>query len=269
MAFPKLMWILLAVSAVLTLVGYYRFVWFMSVGYGLAVCGIGLTLLIMNFSVATLPTKLMCLLLIIYGLRLAGYLLLRELKNKNYQKSLKNIMSETTGEKKIPIFVSFFVWIYVSFEYIFQTSAITYRIVNGDNSGSIFAWIGVIVMTLGVVIEALADKQKSEAKALNPNRFCDSGLYKIVRCPNYFGEVLFWTGVTLSGFGIVTGWQWLVVIIGFILIVYVMLSGAKRLEKRQNKNYGENPEYQAYYKATPAIFPGIPLYSLEKIKWIV
>ena len=60
----------------------------------------------------------------------------------------------------------------------------------------------------------------------------------------------------------------IIVVIGFLLILYVMLSGAKRLEKRQNKNYGDDPEYQAYYKKTPAIFPFVPLYSLEKINWI-
>ena len=48
-----------------------------------------------------------------------------------------------------------------------------------------------------------------------------------------------------------------------------MLSGAKRLEKRQNKNYGEDPEYQAYLKKTPIVFPLIPLHHLEQIKFIV
>ena len=125
-----------------------------------------------------------------------------------------------------------------------------------------------MIMALGVAIESLADKQKSDAKAKNPNRFCDTGLYKIVRCPNYFGELTFWFGVTISGIGAVKGAQWIIVIIGWLLILYVMLSGAKRLEKRQNKNYGDDPEYQAYYKKTPAIFPFVPLYSLEKINWI-
>ncbi|MBQ9037199.1 MAG: DUF1295 domain-containing protein [Erysipelotrichaceae bacterium] len=267
MVFPTQMWILLAVSAVLTLVGFYRFVWFMSVGYGLAVCGIGLTLMIMFAGKLSVPTLVMCVLLMVYGLRLAGYLLYRELKNKNYQNNLKKAVNETVGEKKIPIFVSVFVWIYVAFEYVFQTSAITYRAINGDNGG-FFAVIGGIVMLAGVIIESLADKQKSDAKAKNPNRFVDDGLYSIVRCPNYFGEILFWTGVTVSGIGTVHGGQTIVWLIGYLLILYVMFSGAKRLELRQNKNYGNDPEYQKYYKKTPAIIPGVPLYSLANIKWI-
>ena len=127
MLFPTQMWILLAVSAVLTLVGFYRFVWFMSVGYGLAVFGIGVALMIMFAGQHTTPTLVMCILMIIYGLRLGGYLLYRELKSKSYQNSLKKAVNESVGGKKIPIFVSVAVWIYVSFEYIFQTAAVTYR----------------------------------------------------------------------------------------------------------------------------------------------
>ena len=42
--------------------------------------------------------------------------------------------------------------------------------------------------------------------------------------------------------------------------------GAQRLEKRQNKNYGSLPEYQAYVKKTPILVPFIPVYHLVKEK---
>ena len=102
-----------------------------------------------------------------------------------------------------------------------------------------------------------------------PNRFCDTGLYKIVRCPNYLGEVLFWTAVLISGFGALQGVvQWFIAILGYILLVYVMFSGAKRLEGRQNKNYGTDPEYQAYVENPPILLPLIPLYFCNEYKEI-
>ena len=48
-----------------------------------------------------------------------------------------------------------------------------------------------------------------------------------------------------------------------------MFSGARRLEIRQNKNYGRDPEYQAYVKSVPILLPFVPLYSVEKYKWLV
>ena len=125
-------------------------------------------------------------------------------------------------------------------------------------------------MVCGVALESAADIQKNNAKKINPRRFVDTGLYRIVRCPNYLGEMIFWTGVLISGIGAVsTIGQWVVVLIGYIGIIFVMFSGARRLEIRQNKNYGNDPEYQKYVKTVPILVPFIPLYSVEKYKWLV
>jgi len=125
-------------------------------------------------------------------------------------------------------------------------------------------------MVFGVTLESAADIQKNRAKKVNPRRFVDTGLYRIVRCPNYLGEMIFWTGVLISGFGAVSGiGQWIVVLVGYIGIIFVMFSGARRLEIRQNKNYGKDPEYQKYVRTVPILVPFIPLYSVEKYKWLV
>ena len=91
------------------------------------------------------------------------------------------------------------------------------------------------------------------------------GLYKMVRCPNYFGEILFWTGVLVGGLSALQGaGQWLMGILSYIAIVFIMFNGAQRLEKRQLSRYGNNPEYKAYAEKTPIILPLIPIYHLNK-----
>ena len=52
-------------------------------------------------------------------------------------------------------------------------------------------------------------------------------------------------------------------------IIFVMFSGARRLELRQDKNYGGDPEYQAYVKSVPILLPFVPIYSVKKYKWLV
>lgn len=39
--------------------------------------------------------------------------------------------------------------------------------------------------------------------------------------------------------------------------------------KRVNKNYGNDAEYQHYVKTVPIMVPFVPLYSVEKHKWLV
>ena len=65
-----------------------------------------------------------------------------------------------------------------------------------------------------------------------------------------------------------TLWQWLIAAMGYAGIIYVMFSGARRLELRQNQVYGESPDYIAYVKKTPLLIPLVPLYSLAKCEWL-
>ena len=265
-AFPPSIWVILGVCALLSAIGFYKFVYFLSVGYGFAVCGAGAAMLLLFGGSMQPASLLLCVLLMVYGIRLGGFLLWREIKSASYRKTLKDA---TGGDKPMPVFVKAAIWVCVAIMYVLQVSPIFYRAANGDPGGPMPV-VGAVVMALALVLESTADKQKSAAKQRNPRRFCDSGLYKMVRCPNYLGEVLFWTGVLLSGVGALTGpLQWGIALLGYLLIVYVMFSGAKRLELRQNKNYGSDPEYQAYVARTPILLPFVPLYHLDKVKWIV
>ena len=125
-------------------------------------------------------------------------------------------------------------------------------------------------MVCGVILEAIADLQKTAAKKKNSRRFVDTGLYRIVRCPNYLGELLLWTGMLLTGTTALKGiLQWGIALLGYALIVWVMFSGARRLEIRQDKYYGDDPEYQKYVRTVPIILPFIPLYSVKKYKFLV
>ena len=261
MVFPPLTWVLLVVAAALCAIGFIKFVWFMSVGYGLAVGGIGIAI----FAIACIRGDLtpvmaiLCGLLLVYGLRLGLFLLVREMKSAAYRKTLN-----AQTEKPVPIFVKCFMWVFMAVLYVMEASAIWYREATAPDGPQLTAWIGAAIMLCGILLEAVADKQKSAAKKIDPNKPAMNGLYKISRCPNYFGEITFWTGVFVSGWSILAGWQWLIAALGYIMILGIMISGAQRLEKRQNKNYGSMPEYQAYVKKTPILVPFIPISHLVK-----
>lgn len=47
-------------------------------------------------------------------------------------------------------------------------------------------------------------------------------------------------------------------------IIYVMFSGARRLEIRQNKNYGNDSEYHHYVKTVPIMYKKFNGYGEER-----
>lgn len=261
----NLLFLFLAAMAISS-IGFKNYVWFISLGYGFSIAGEGLLMLLMYNKQLTLGTTLCCILFIIYGMRLGGYLAIREFKSSSYK---KNMTGEIKDGKTIPFGVKIAIWVTCAALYVTQISGVFYRLHNASGS-NIWTYIGALIMVFGIVLESAADIQKNNAKKVNPKRFVDTGLYRIVRCPNYLGEMIFWTGVVISGIGAITGiGQWAVVLIGYIGIIFVMFSGARRLEIRQNKNYGNDPEYQTYVKTVPIMVPFIPLYSVEKYKWLV
>lgn len=262
------MWLLLAISFAVSAVGWLYFIYFFSIGYGFAISALSIATAIIFRDVITLPAAILCGVLFIYGIRLAMYLLLRERRSASYKKIL--YQPENTARK--PLFAMFMIWISCALLYIGQISPVTFYLYNMAHLAPVndlWAWIGALVAAAGVVIEMVADAQKSAAKRLNAHRFVDTGLYRIVRCPNYFGEVLMWTGSFLICFGACcTVGQWVIASLGYVGIVYVMFSGARRLELRQTETYGADPEFQAYIKRTPLILPLVPIYSVAKYKWL-
>ncbi len=252
------------ISLVLCLVGFYKYVYFLSIGYGFSVAGIGVALAVMSamgIFEASLPHYILFALFSVYGIRLSGFLLIREIKNVAYRKTL----AEAAGdEKAMPMFVKVSIWLCVAVLYVAQTSPVFFRMNNGGEM-SVFVWIGIAICVLGIGLESIADKQKSAQKKLRPDKVATEGLYKIVRCPNYFGEILFWTGVFVSSLDILTGiGQWITAVLAYIAIVYIMFNGAQRLEKRQMARYGKDEEYKAYTDKTPIIIPLLPIYHLNK-----
>ena len=260
-----LLGILAIVCAVLCAVGFYKFVYFLSIGYGFAVAGGGIAVFIMALVVGTEAPLWVLLvqaaLFLAYGIRLSGFLLVREIKNAAYRKTLK----EATGnEKKMPFFVLFTIWVCVAILYTAQVSPMLFRVTN-NTTGVILPVIGFAVSVFGLVLESIADNQKSAQKKENPDMVATKGLYKMCRCPNYLGEIIFWTGVFVSGMNTYsTVGQWITAIIAYICIVFIMFNGAQRLEKRQMARYGGNKEYNDYANKTPIIIPLLPIYHLNK-----
>ena len=259
------LWMLL-VAFLVSSIGFKKYIWFISLGYGFSIAAIGAALLLCFRGALTIGTAAACTLLVLYGCRLGGYLAFREFKVASYGDKMK---TEIKDGKDMPFAAKCGIWTSSALLYACETAPVLFRLENGAGTDTLL-WVGLLLSACGLILESAADLQKNAAKQVNPRRFVDTGLFRMVRCPNYFGEMLFWTGIFVSGLNILHGvWQWVAVLVGYIGIIYVMFSGARRLELRQQRTYGEDPAYQEYVRKTPILLPLVPLYSVEKYKWLV
>ena len=86
-AIPATIWLLFAAAMVISSIGFKNYVWFISLGYGFSIAGEGLLMLLLFRENLTAGTIVCCVLFILYGLRLGGYLAIRELKSSSYKVS--------------------------------------------------------------------------------------------------------------------------------------------------------------------------------------
>ncbi|MEZ4398732.1 MAG: DUF1295 domain-containing protein [Kofleriaceae bacterium] len=123
------------------------------------------------------------------------------------------------------------------------------------------AYLGVAVWVAGFAIEALADHQKSRFRAdpANRGRFIRDGLWAWSRHPNYFGEIVLWIGVALIAAPVLRGWQWVTMISPvFVAALLTRGSGVPLLERKADRTWGGQPDYEAYKARTPVLVPRPP-----------
>ena len=108
-------------------------------------------------------------------------------------------------------------------------------------------------------MESIADHQKYRFRddPKNKNKWITHGLWQYSRHPNYFGEILVWTGIYLFAFPHLPYNHRLLGIISplYIFCLLYFVSGVPMLERSANKRWGKDPAYQAYKKKTKVLIP--------------
>ena len=256
---------LFALALIVSSLGFYRLVYFVSLGYGFSISAMALwTLWRVRLDLDPLVGAHLVL-LAVYGLRLSGYLVSRE-RSPAYRKELADVQSRAVGigpGKKLGI------WLGVSVLYVLMFSPGLFNVLARGTGGPspVVVGIGVAVMALGLLLESASDWQKSAYKKTHPDRYCDVGLYRLVRCPNYLGEIVFWIGSFVAGLSAYGGvGQWVSAAIGLVCIVLIMIGSTKRLERKQEERYGARADFQEYTRTVPVLFPFVPVYTLRNVR---
>ena len=122
----------------------------------------------------------------------------------------------------------------------------------------VFAAIGLLLWVVGFAVEVIADRQKTafNRDGANAGKFISSGLWARSRHPNYFGEITLWLGIAVIALPVLDGWWYLTLISPvFVILLLTRVSGVPTLNWRATKQWGDDPDYQAYKASTPLLIP--------------
>ena len=122
----------------------------------------------------------------------------------------------------------------------------------------VVAILGLAVWGAGFLFEIVADRQKSRFRAdpANRGKFIDVGLWSMSRHPNYFGEIVLWTGVAIFAVPALEGLTlWLLMSPIFVAVLLIFVSGIPPLQTRADAKWGGQPAYEHYKATTPAVIP--------------
>ncbi|XP_017237458.1 uncharacterized protein LOC108210606 isoform X4 [Daucus carota subsp. sativus] len=206
---------------------------------------------------------ILSLLVIVWGIRLAIFLLMRILQwgeDRRFDEMRDNL-------GKLAFFWMFqAVWVWAV--------SLPLTVVNAsDKDPSLKAAdiIGWIMWSIGIISEATADQQKLTFKNSPENRgkWCNIGLWKYSRHPNYFGELFLWWGIFIASTPILNGAEWLV-ILGpiFLTLLLLFVSGIPLLEVSADKKFGNVDAYRMYKETTSPLIPLPPVVYGKLPSWI-
>jgi len=252
----NLNWLLAGLAAVICSIVFVNFVHVFNFGY--AACLVVLNSTILIAKGAPLGAVMIGGLLILYGVRLFGFVLQRY-RHPSFAGRKAGVKMAHKG-LPMPIKVALFIQTTTLMTFHAMT---TYNIAtkaerDGTNGVTIFVIIGAVVLAVGLIIEAIADSQKQKAKHTDGARWIDTGLFARTRHPNYLGEILVQLGVIIAGLGAATVWYGYAA--GFLAPTYIiilMLSATTGGEKAKFDKYGENPDFQAYADRSGALLPAL------------
>lgn len=187
--------------------------------------------------------------ILIWGVRIGGFLLYRVIKNG------KDARFDDMRDKFF-LFGRFWVLQAITVWVLLIPSLFAF-----DNSGSssLLVSLGVTVWLVGLVVESIADLQKYRfsQNPKNKGQWIEEGIWYYSRHPNYFGEIVVWVGVYLYVVTALSQGQALVGLVSpiFITTLLLFVSGIPLLEKSADKRWGSQKEYQRYKSSTSVLVP--------------
>jgi steroid 5-alpha reductase family enzyme len=233
---------------VICLIIYYHFVYVFNYGYSMIMIALP-TMFGFAYDLS-FPALIVTAISVLFGLRLGSFTWMRYHSSSFAERAEK----AAAATQLIPLPVKIITWLFTSS--LMFCLAFNVWVVAASNTVSIMIWPAIILMVVGLALEAVADNQKQRAKQTEKNEFCYEGLYRKIRHPNYLGEMIFHIGLyaamasatdenypfIVGAFG--TGW-----------VLMLMTREAQSNDRRQQERYGNTERFAEYRRNTGLLWP--------------
>lgn len=199
-------------------------------------------------GVLSLGRIVLSLMVILWGIRLGGFLFYR-IHKMGKDIRFDAFRNSKSGFLKFWILQSVSIWIIV-----------LPVMIGLSKEWNVINIYPILLWTIGILIESVADWQKfSFRNRLQSNgAFIDYGLYKYVRHPNYLGEILIWISIFWFVSPYLGGIEWFTLISPiWVIVLLVWISGIPLIELTNVHKYKDNKRFEAYFKRTWRLLPGI------------
>mmetsp|Transcript_27294 Transcript_27294/g.31156 ORF Transcript_27294/g.31156 Transcript_27294/m.31156 type:complete len:346 (+) Transcript_27294:246-1283(+) len=237
--------------------GLWRTGYAVSYGYGGAMLASGLLQLsALRIGAPSQTTlQLHAAIYILYGIRLCGFLLNREIRLPvEIHQMKRRDASFLERLKRLPIVTGCSALFFCMAAAPMRALALVQPECNALTISTL------AIGFTGFLLAAVGDWYKSKIKARDgPQKLVTSGPFRYFRHPNYTGEIIGWTCLCLllplmsAGGNIRRVIPWLIPsIIGWAGMVFAVLMGEATvdLEKKQKEKYGGTPEYKEWIKSS-------------------
>mmetsp|Transcript_6985 Transcript_6985/g.9784 ORF Transcript_6985/g.9784 Transcript_6985/m.9784 type:complete len:311 (-) Transcript_6985:2715-3647(-) len=189
----------------------------------------------------------------IWATRLASFLFYRA-SLTGHDARLDNQLSTASGATTF-WFISF-LWGWITL--------LPHTLGSSVKKGSPFGPCGFIGSTffgIGLAFEVIADFQKFffKRKPQNKSSFCNSGLWQFSQHPNYFGNLLLWSGIWLLNTPGLSSSQLTASSISPIFLATLFFGQSTgtitNAVQLADAKYGHDPQWSLYKQNTPLLFP--------------
>ena len=193
---------------------------------------------------------IIAIILLLWGLRLAGYLYFTRIKKGIYDKRYASLYYPSYLKQSISYLINY----EVQACFIFILSSV-FVFISAQNYSKLskLDMLGIMLSLVGIGGEWVSDYQLELFKKNNhgKNKVCDVGLWYYSRHPNYFFDWLTWCGFALCGLSANYGW------IGLVspLLLYTIMSNMTGPITERNSVMSRGRAYLEYQKSTSMFFP--------------